>query len=309
MRPFSSPAGTPQPNPSAASPTEDDAAARPPPPHAPTLPSRRLPTLPSSLSLSLSATRPLMAASTSFLSSVSSSLAGLSLSHEEARLARLANRRRDRPASSLSVGGSHTAALPASSAQSLAHSDRLLEESYSRLSLSPPSPTPSLMSGASSVFARSAHQRRLWPPQADDDEEEEAVSRASRPVRVPSVPSAAAHPQEGNGSGNGGNGGNGRQVSERQRQHMQYTESLSPSPLEEPHDEPDKRAASTAPVGAVSSAADGNPLSAAILYVYSLVTTSPADVAGLRPRDFILSIGSFSKQGWQPDMIEVSPST
>ena len=88
---------------------------------------------------------------------------------------------------------------------------------------------------------------------------------------------------------------------------MQYTESLSPWPLEEPHEETSERVASTAAsaAGGSNTAPDNNPLSAAILYVYSLVTTSPADVAGLRPRDFIIAIDSFTKRGWQPDMIEV----
>ena len=314
MRPFSSSPATPQNNPSDNSSTanNNDATTRPPLPLRTTLPSRSPLTSASPLSL-LSAARPFLSPSSGFLSSAESSLAGLSLSHEEARLARLANRGRTGaapPAASAvsSSSSANVAPLPPNIAQSLAHSDRVLEESYSRLSLSPPSPTPSLMPGASSsIFARPAHQRRLWSRQADDDEDEEEVGggRSTVGMRSVAVPAAAGSAA---GGGNGGSG-NGRQVSERQRQQMQYTESISPSPLEEPHEDTDERAASAMPAGAVASPVDSNPLSAAILYVYSLVTTSPADVAGLRPRDFILSIDKYSKRGWQPDMIEVTQPT
>ena len=235
------------------------------------------------------------------------SLAGLSWSHEEARQARLANRSRERlssPPLSISSGSSssgYRAPLPTSYEQSLAQSERLLEDSYSRLSLSPPSPTPSLLNGASSLFARPAHQRRLWPLQHEQDDDDERDERdSSLLVRSVPVASAAAGRLHDGTSG----GGNGRPVSDRQRQQMQYTESLSPSPLEEPHEKRDEQLASATP-SSDGSSADTNPLSAAILYVYSLVTTSPADVAGLRPRDFILAIDTFNKRGWQPDMIQV----
>ena len=54
-----------------------------------------------------------------------------------------------------------------------------------------------------------------------------------------------------------------------------------------------------------STPPSANPLSAAILYVHSLVSTSPADVAGLQVRDFVLEIGPYSKDsGWEVNMIE-----
>ena len=163
------------------------------------------------------------------------------------------------------------------------------------------------MYGGSTFFARPAHQRRLWPlhSQLERDDEDEEVASSQLAVReLNEAPTTIRLSEGGSGSGN-----NGRQVSDRQRQQMLYTESLSPSPLEEPHEETDARfssLASSSSVGSSSNSADGNPLSAAILYVYSLVTTSPADVAGLRPRDFIIAIDSFTKRGWQPDMIEVT---
>ena len=190
--------------------------------------------------------------------------------------------------------------LPSSSAQSLAQSESVLQESFSRLSLSPPSPTPSLMGGASSLFARPAHQRRLWPPQ-ERDEDDVDVHDGLVGRGVSALPSASV-------SGGGNGSGNGRQVSDRQRQQMQYTENLSPSPLEEPHEEATQQLPA-ADATNISAAVDSNPLSAAFLYVYSLVTTSPADVAGLRPRDFIIAIDAFTKRGWEPNMIEVSTAT
>ena len=301
MQPFQP--STSQPTLRADSITADDDGGATSPPLRP-LASRRLPAAPSRSSLS---------SSPALLLTPLPSLAGLSWSHEEARLARMANKRRGRltspPLSRSNSGGdqSHSLPLPASSAQSLARSERLLEDSYSRLSFSPPSPTPSLMDGGSALFARPAHQRRLWPPhsqQQRDDEDDDVVGGGSADRAAP-VASAASRSSD---AGSGGSGIGGRPVSDRQRQQMQYTESLSPSPLEEPHEETDNHLASAQPSGGDSSAGvptDSNPLSAAILYVYSLVTTSPADVAGLRPRDFIIAIDRFNKQGWQPDMIEV----
>ena len=53
-----------------------------------------------------------------------------------------------------------------------------------------------------------------------------------------------------------------------------------------------------------ASAPSTNPLSSAILYVHSLVSTSPAEVAGLRVRDFIIEIDGYSKSGWEVNHIE-----
>ena len=48
-----------------------------------------------------------------------------------------------------------------------------------------------------------------------------------------------------------------------------------------------------------------HPLSSAILYVHSLVSTSSADAAGLRVRDLIVEIGPYSREkGWCVNMIE-----
>ena len=56
------------------------------------------------------------------------------------------------------------------------------------------------------------------------------------------------------------------------------------------------------PAGSPTSSS--NPLLSAILYVHTLISTSPADAAGLRVRDFIVEIAHFSKAaGWTPNML------
>ena len=56
------------------------------------------------------------------------------------------------------------------------------------------------------------------------------------------------------------------------------------------------------PAGSPTSSS--NPLLSAILYVHTLISTSPADAAGLRVRDFIVEIAHFSKAaGWTANML------